>query len=298
MLARDYDALGTEKSILQRIGDGRGYPFRGPIKIRFIDANTLAVIEISKGISFLSIDSSDNVVLGNGTKIEDTNDLDAILFLKVAASDVCRVPLSKDIAVCDTISKSLNFINSKEWFQHKRMPTNMVNLVAISCFQMGYEAYFSIYDGDEKSLAICKEGGQVVASCVGDPSNVFDSVVSVSMFDGDAQLSKSIPVPSWYMGVCTAEVLFNALDDESEPGSFVVAKDANIKTPVTFNVVYIDSLWRKNTATIAKNTTGEYLLASKDATLLQISVWEVIKKWDMVIKVKQLNDLKELNRLN
>lgn len=297
MLARDYHELGSDKSILYRIGDGSGFPFKGPLKIRFLDAHTLAVIEIDKGISFLNINvngyqslarsptKNSGMVAGKAHDIADTNDSDSVSFLKATATDICRVPLSKNISISDTTSKSISFVDATEWFHKKTMPGQYLGLVGVSCFSIGFEAFFCICDSIEKSVSITREGGQVICSSCGNPANSFEDPVSMSLYTAAADLSEAIPSPPWYVGECSMEDLRYKLPDEAEPGSFLVAKDSDIESPKTYNVVYIDSIWRREMATIAQTETGTYLLGSKDASLIQDSVWDIIKNWDMLIQV-------------
>jgi hypothetical protein len=195
MLARDYTQLGEEKSILHRIGDGAGFPFKGPLSLRFIDASTLVVIEKEKGVSFLTVSaegsgdgkkSSNNAPAGTfnggsfkcnfnvdsnssgngsgsgsgnkGTELAEMNEAEAITFLNITATDICRVPLSKNIAISDTTEQTINFIDSKEWFQKKKMPGKYLGLVGVSCFSIGFEAFFAICDAVEQKVIIVKEG--------------------------------------------------------------------------------------------------------------------------------------------
>ena len=300
MLARDYYQLGGEKSILRRIGDGNGFPFRGSTTLRFIDETTLAVIEQDKGISFLyvHIDQKGKFIASKekntqrtgdrGTDMADTNEADTVSFLSVTATDVCKVPLSKNIAICDTTTKAINFVDENEWFQKKVMPKTFVGLSAVSCFSIGFEVLFVICDKIEQSVTICREGGQVLFSSFGDPGNTFQEPVSMSVYSGQADLSEGIPTPSWYVGECSADDLQAKIQNDAKPGSFLVAKDKDIQSPKTYNIVYVNSIWRREMGTIVENTDGTYLLASKDASLIQDSVSDIIKTWDMLIKVSSI----------
>lgn len=142
-----------------------------------------------------------------------------------------------------------------------------------------------ICDSIDKTVSVTKEGGQVVVTSYGDPGNSFEQPISMSVYTGAADFSEAIPVPPWYVGSCSLEDLRNKLSADAEPGSFLVAKDINITAPKTFNVVYIDSIWSRELATIALSETGTYILASKDAALIQDSVWDIVRKWDMLIQV-------------
>lgn len=298
MLARDYTQLGTEKSILCRIGNGSGFPFKGPLNIRFIDGQTLAVIEKEKGISFVNMG-----VVGGGkpgalrlsadtaTGLRETNEADSISFLKASAVDVCRVPLSKNIAICDTSLNTINFIDNKEWFQKKAMPGRFMGLTGMACFSIGFEVYFVICSSFDKTVTIAKEGGQVMAVTSGDHSNTLEEPTGVSIYTGSADLSEAIPTPPWYVGECSAQDLRRMLPKSAEPGSFLVGKDSDIKIPKTFNIAYVDSIWQCEMATIASTENGGYILGSKDASLVQDSVWDIIRKWDMLIQVRCINHL-------
>ena len=303
IIGRDYYNIGLSGSIEYRIGNGEGYPFKGPIKIKLIDDNTsLAVIELEKGISFINLANRDSFFDGNG-KVEsiqgaslvdsaadamNSNHSDSINFLNISAIDIVKIPLSPNFAVCDTSTNKVNFIDSKEWYQKKTLNGDYSRLSGILCLQVGREVQLFVCDTLQQTIFAVKEGGQLISSCCGDPNYNLNEPVSISLYTEVSIIPARFRDPSWFIGSpCSVEELMNELPETTvHPGEFFVAKD--IEKKGVYNIVYVNSMCEKCSGTFTLRENGDVMLSAQDTetnTIIGRSIYDIVMKWDMLIKV-------------
>lgn len=58
MIGRDFELFGTNGNILRSFGDNQDSPFIGPVKVKFIDRNRVAVIDKEKGLHIQNLNGT------------------------------------------------------------------------------------------------------------------------------------------------------------------------------------------------------------------------------------------------
>jgi hypothetical protein len=286
-LGRDYWLLGESKSVKHRIGNGEGYPFKGPIRLKFAERQLLAVIEPQKGISFVKLKLNDDnfgsIAGSEAGALDDINEAESITFLSISAVDIVRVPLSSNFAICESTHNAIKFIDGNEWYQKKVLPGDFGTLAGVEVFKIGYEVQFIVCDSLRRTVYVVKEGGQILSSSQGDAQTVLADPSSVSLYCEEDNVTLKFRSPQWYLGAMTLDELMDELPPNSEPGSFVVAKDK--AKPSVYNIVYLDSMWARGSATVVPMENGDVMIASGDSTLVAASLWDAVQNWDMLVKV-------------
>lgn len=133
MIGRDF-RFGTVGSVKAIFGDNLGHPYVGPLKIKFLDAHLLAVIDKFHG---LHIQTSNGKILYSvapaqykinklshkemtSVELPDKTD-NVISYLDIAVKDVCAIPMTKNIAVCDMMDDNIKVLNREEWYKDREM---------------------------------------------------------------------------------------------------------------------------------------------------------------------------------
>ena len=67
---RDFSRFGSQYDVISRIGDGEGHPFEGPIHLRWIDREFIAVIGPEKEVAFVTANGRVATLFRNGIALE------------------------------------------------------------------------------------------------------------------------------------------------------------------------------------------------------------------------------------
>jgi hypothetical protein len=231
---------------------------------------------------------------GEGGVLEE--DEEPTNYMDLSISDLCTIPMSKNIAVCDILTTTIKQVDREDWVVERHLgeqrgkfdKPQLKRLSGISAFQLGFKVFYAVCERCDR-IQILSEGGKTIREVsksgllpgeFNDPVNIATYVSPVFM----EAAKGSPPEPAWYMGEGTKEDLeddFEALDNK-EPGDFLFVQregSENVfdgkyitSSGLTSNVTVVKSLPERDIPSTAQLTLNE----SSVSMMPHPSVWEAV----------------------
>jgi hypothetical protein len=318
--------------VLNSIGDNRGQPFLGPGKIKFLDVSTLGVIDKSQGFHVVSVngiiatsisptrpfDKRDDPLTGNrmkhklsdssdgsenGNSVEEDEDEASTKYLNILFCDFCRVPLTRNLAICDQNTDTIKIVNRDDWTIDRSL--GQPNLQAapifsqLSCidsFQIHFKTYYCLGQLESDRVMIVSEGGNIL-HLIGESGILpgqFDTPIAIAacilpkFLESASKFSSEMPTPGWYLGQIPADQLIQFMNrrDQHFPRNFRICQRPRV--PHIFDVVYISSSGILVNCQIQKDrATGEAAMITSTGTKLKSypSIDHIVRNFSEFYKV-------------
>jgi hypothetical protein len=312
------------RSVLNYFGDNRGQPFLGPGKIKFLDISTIGVIDKTKGFQVLSVNGTfgavissarpikpkDNSGTGNRkrTESEQSNekfDEDDILtrYLDISFADLCQVPLTRNLAICDLNTDTIKIVNRDDWTidrslgqPNPQLAPIFSQLSSIDSFQINYKIFYCLAQLESDRVMIVSEGGNVLHT-IGESGLLpgqFDTPISIATnilpkhLEAASQITSPIPVPQWFLGQLPADQLVDFMRRPCNhyPRNFRICQRPRV--PHIFDLVYISSSGILVNCQIQKDKlNGEVAMITSTGTKLKPfpSVYHLVRNFSEFYKV-------------
>jgi hypothetical protein len=207
MMGRDFAAMGTEDGVKTKYGDGGGYPYPGPVRMRFIDRNTFLVVDSNKT---LSVQNLAGKVLGNvspestrpivvADDLDDENeDQDEYAafqkypstvittnenYLDMEAVDAVPIPHTNNLAVCDGLNDRVVLMNKREFTIEDTIgkqgfqTMEFSGISGIDCFQLGDDVVYCV--SEMKNHRIQMFTYNPVSDCDIENNNDFETSIDI-----------------------------------------------------------------------------------------------------------------------
>lgn len=334
MIGRDFELFGTNGNILRSFGDNEDHPFLGPVKVKFVDKSRLAVIDKDRGLHIQNLNGIieayimpqkhalsevelareeakqkklkedknkeeewEEELSGDFTEgVPTAEDDGPTNYMDLSIADLCTIPMSKHIAVCDILTTTVKLVNREDWVIERHLgetrgkfdKPQLKRLSGISAFQLGFKIFYAVCERCDR-IQILSEGGKTVreVSKSGLLPGELNDPVNIATFVSPAFIEaakREPPDPSWYMGEGTKQELaedFAALVDK-RPGDFLFVQregsenvfDGKYITPsgLTASATVVKSLPERDTPSMAQLTMNE----SSVSMMPWPSVWEAV----------------------
>jgi hypothetical protein len=394
MIGRDFEQYGTNGNILRSFGDSRDSPFAGPVKVRFVDKNRLAVIDKDKGLHIQNLNGNIEAYImptkkepsevekardeqkkkrdkerdrekGRGGKekereegsegvtdkdsdVIDLSEMESVAesecvsdrdacgigsldgdddsigvgrihndggkgeedgeptnYMDLMIMDLCRIPMTTNIAVCDILTSSMKQVDRMNWVVERNLgekrsqfdEPQLKRPSGISSFQLGFKVFYAVIERCNR-LQILSEGGKTIhtLSKSGLLPGEFEDPVGIATYVApnfiDAAKRRT-PDPTWYLGIGNKDDLsddFDALENK-KPGDFLIIQresnesvfDGKYVTPagLAANVTIVKSKPERDIPSSAQLTMN----ASNVSMMPWPSVWEAVANCPAFVKV-------------
>jgi len=215
-----------------------------------------------------------------------------VSYLDVKFSDICTIPFTKNIAVCDSISNTIKHINEEDWTVDRTIgicedgSTVFENIISIESFTLGYKTYFCVCERDSDRVMVLSEGGHILHTfgTSGILPGEFDRPTSVAcclMPQYAKCISQPVPQPEWYIGIASKDKIdSNVKSNSNFPGGFRVGQRP--KNTCTFDCTFITATGLLARCNIIKNkeTGSAAMLTSSGIRMKEYgSVWDVVRNY-------------------
>lgn len=248
----------------------------GPITDCLVPNKTLALANVTTTMTDGNTPSDRKKGLGHKREVrdeefkekDDHNLFEAsITYITLSPADLCPVPMTRNIAICDKLTDTLCIVNRDDWSverslgqvnieatssgkkgseQQQLPPTLFSKLTCIASFQIGFRTYYCAAQEESDRAMILSEGGNIL-HILGESGLLpgqFDtpSAIAVCLTPENAtKFSLPPPTPEWYMGqvansYVTAEI---AKKQNNRPGVVRVAQRP--KVPNAFDVCFVQA---------------------------------------------------------
>jgi len=319
MMGRDFQAMGTEDGVKMRYGDGGNYPYMGPIRVRFIDKNTIAVIDANKVVSLQNLggkcmlrgapieqkpppkDDDDDSDDGYGAK-----EVDKTHYIDLNPSDLVAFPGTSNLAVTDEKLHKFLHINKRTWEveneygKEGQKAGEFKGISGVDCFKLGTDVLFCISEAQQHRIQVLSETGEPLAAFGGGNEGGFlqsghgdDSFFFPLGISAFLEPNKRNPgslgdthYPRWYLGEASIDEIEAKLADEYIAGHFFVGRRPGF--PHIFDLVYVTSKRRHIRTTIERSHDGTYLRRDVDQDGGQTfpSILRIIQRSPWLVKEK------------
>lgn len=180
--------------VFAKYGDGHGFPFKGPIKPKFLDNTAIAVVDADRGVHVQRIGGSclyvcAKPVLSEADKValalkqaEEDDDEDGpsaadapeehTAFVDISPIRVCPVPMTQNIAIADSADE-IKVVNKHEWFVDRTLGGigsglgRLSHVTGIDSFQVGVGQFYCVCEEGNHRVQVLTEGGKHVISISG-----------------------------------------------------------------------------------------------------------------------------------
>ena len=324
-MGRDFAAMGTEDGVKMRYGDGGGGPYPGPVVTRFIDRNTFIVIDsnnvcsvqsLSGKVSGILVPESQRPEEESGDEEEDEyakfdknkgkkERKVEERYLDIYPVDLCPIPHSSNIAICDKGREQLAVVNRRDFSPEQYFgkegggieKMEFRGISGVDCFSLGQDTIYCVSEKDNHRVQIFTDDGHCLGAlnkgCIpGRGKEQLYSPSSVACYlDPHRENGKldDMYYPRWYLGEADINTLEMSLANEYQPGHFFVGKrpnqveDAGFGT--TYDMVYVTRFKRHVRVTIEKLTKGGVMKreSSTDPVTYQ-STLDLVKRLPYLVK--------------
>jgi hypothetical protein len=316
------------RSVLSYFGDNRGQPFLGPGKIKFLDISTIGVIDKTKGFQVLSVNGTFGASISASRRIktkdtrggnrkrteseqeeEEESNEDETKYLDISFGDLCQVPLTRNLAICDLNTETIKIVNRDDWTIERSLgqPNPQLapifsKLSSIDSFQINFKTFYSLTQFESDRVMIVTEGGNIL-HVIGESGLLpgqFDTPISIATNilpkhrEAASQITSPIPVPGWYLGQLPADQLveFMRRPVNHSPRNFRICQRPRV--PHIFDLVYISSSGILVNCQIQKDrVSGEAAMITSTGTKLKSfpSIDHLVRNFDEFYKVSVLLSL-------
>ena len=348
MIGRDFDLFGTNGNILASFGDNQDLPFIGPVKVKFVDRNRLAVIDKDRGLHIQNLNGNIEAYIMPQkhvlTEVEQARELvkqkkeqlanekkeleeydqeseaesvagledlgheedgEPTNYMDLSISDLCTIPMSTNIAVCDILTTTLKQVDRVDWVIERHLgeergkfdKPQLRRLSGVSSFQLGFKVFYAVSERCDR-IQILSEGGKTIRkiSRSGLLPGEFNDPINIATYVSPAFIEAakgSTPEPDWYIGEGTKEELAEDFDmiASKKPGDFMfVQREGNdlvfdgkyvTASGLTANVTVVKSSPERDTPSTAQLTLNESIVSMSPWP----SVWEAVANCPSFIKV-------------
>ena len=302
MLGRDYSSLGTTGGVKIKHGSGDGVPFPGPIRGRFINKSSMAIIDkngdlhiqLLSGIVVATISDTE---IGEEKALEDADEEiirkahheatsedgppspgsfpTATNYMNLHPTDLAPVPLSRNLAVADGKENNVKFINHQEFYVDRvigspgNKPGQFQGLISLDVLKIGFNCAVVTCEKFSSRVQVLTEYGECMATFGGTPGQHKDSFYepeSVSCYNDPRRHTGKLDdpyIPSWFRGVKSVEELENELAEDYVPGNFLLGQRE--KNPAQFDMVHVTMQKRHERTTVEHCNDGSIYLRTEDS---------------------------------
>lgn len=354
MLGRDFDKFGTNGNILCSFGDNQDLPFMGPVKVKFIDKNRLAVIDKDRGLHIqnlngtieayimpqkhalseveqaredakqkkqqladekekkesIELEESDqefeeDSVVSTSEGDRGAGEGEATNYMDLSISDLCTIPMSTNIAVCDILTTTIKKVDRVDWVIERHLgeerskydKPQLRRLSGISSFQLGFKVFYAVSERCDR-IQILSEGGKTIreVSKSGLLPGEFNDPINIATYVSPAFIEAakgSTPEPSWYMGEGTKEELSEDFEDlpSKQPGDFMFVQRPG--SELVFDGKYVTPSGLTANVTVVRtpaerDVPSSVLLTMNESSVSMVpwpSVWEAVNNCPSFVKV-------------
>lgn len=215
-------------------------------------------------------------------------------YMDIAAASVCRIPLSKNIAIADVACDHIKVINASEWYLDRTLGSKgtgdgeLSDPRGIASFKVGFDALLCVSDSGNNRVQVLTDSFQMRAKfgSHGSSNKGLRNPTSIAAWapsdSSSSEATSSAFNPSWYVGAIeSAYALQDRLSERGgRTGSFVVGTTRDKSDRLVFEVLYYMGPKKTQKVSLRARAGGgvEIALATHGAATEYESVWSYLRQ--------------------
>ena len=267
------------------------------------DAGDTSDTEEGVGKEEEKINDTDGGKGGGSDKVKDEGE--PTNYMDLSIIDLCTVPMSKHITVCDSLTTTIKLVNREEWVIERHLgetrgvfdTPQLVRLSGVTSFQIGFKVFYAVSERCNR-IQILTEGGKTLMQLnkSGLLPGEFNDPMGIASYISQefiALSKQSAPEPEWYRGEGTKEDLDDDFDDweDKKPGDFLFVRREGYAN--VYDGKYVTPGGLVARATVVKSKPERDIPSTAQLTLNEAtismmpwpSVWEAIAHCPLLRKV-------------